>query len=406
MSISLDKKIVIGITGGIAVYKSLSLIRLFKAANCEVKVVATRNALAFVTPLIIETLSQNTLYADTFQRNEAFAVNHIAHSDWADAVIVAPATANIIGKMANGIADDALSTLLMACQKPVFVAPAMNNKMYEHPALQQNLETLVRHGVHLIDATNGFLACNTEGKGRMEEPERIFERVADYFLAPRPLQGKRALVTAGPTYEPVDPVRFIGNHSSGLMGFALAQKLAEAGAEVTLVAGPVALPTPHGHNRHNITRIDVTTASQMYETCQQHATQADIIVMAAAVADYTPETTRQEKIKKSADNWQLSLTKTTDILKELGKQKTEHQVIMGFALETENEIEHAKAKLQNKNVDFIVLNSLKEVGAGFAVPTNKVTVLTREEKTIEIPLKPKIDVAADLVNLICERITP
>jgi phosphopantothenoylcysteine decarboxylase/phosphopantothenate--cysteine ligase len=405
MSISLDKKIVIGITGGIAAYKSLSLIRLFKAANCEVKVVATRNALEFVTPLTIETLSQNTLYSDTFLRSDTFAVNHIAHSDWADAVVVAPATANIIGKMANGIADDALSTLLMACQKPVFVAPAMNSKMYEHPALQQNLETLVRRGVHLIDPVSGFLACNADGKGRMEEPECIFERISNYFSAPHPLQGKRALVTAGPTHEPIDPVRFIGNHSSGLMGFAIAQKLAEAGAEVILVAGPVALPTPCEHNGH-ITRIDVTTAMQMYKACQHHAAQADIIVMAAAVADYAPETVGEEKIKKNAEKWQLSLTKTPDILKELGKQKTEHQVIMGFALETENEIEHAKAKLQSKNSDFIALNSLKEVGAGFTVPTNKVTVLTREEKIIEIPLKPKIDVAADLVRLICERITP
>ncbi|MDR1345721.1 MAG: bifunctional phosphopantothenoylcysteine decarboxylase/phosphopantothenate--cysteine ligase CoaBC [Bacteroidales bacterium] len=400
MSISLDKNIVIGITGGIAVYKSLSLIRLFKIAHCEVKVVATRNALKFITPLTIETLSQNVLYTDTFQRSEAFSVNHIAHSDWASAVIVAPATANIIGKMANGIADDALSTLLMACRKPIFIAPAMNNAMYEHPALQQNIETLVRRGIHLIKPATGFLACNAEGKGRMEEPERIFENVASYFLAPRPLQGRHALVSAGPTHEPIDPVRFIGNHSSGLMGFALAQKLAEAGAEVTLVSGPVSLSTPENGN---ITRIDVTTAAQMHKACRQYAARADIIVMAAAVADYTPETAEQEKIKKNTDNWQLSLTKTTDILRELGKQKTDHQIIMGFALETENEIEHAKAKLQSKNADFIVLNSLKEAGAGFIAATNKVTVFTREGAIIEIPLKSKTEIAYDLVQLICER---
>jgi len=403
MSISLDKKIIIGITGGIAAYKALSLIRLFKVAHCEVKVVATRNALEFVTPLTIETLSQNELYTDSFRRNEPFKINHIAHSDWADAVIVAPATANIIGKIANGIADDALSTLLMACKKPIFIAPAMNEKMYEHPAFQQNLEILVQRGIFLIDSTKGFLACNATGKGRMEEPELIFDQVVKYFSASQPLKGKHALVTAGPTHEPIDPVRFISNRSSGLMGFALAQKLEEAGAEVTLVAGPVTLPTPHGRNGR-ITRIDVATAAQMYAVCQRYITQTDIIIMAAAVADYTPETVKQEKIKKTTDNWQLSLTKTVDILQEIGKQKAENQILMGFALETENEIEYATVKLQNKNADFIVLNSLKEDGAGFG-PTNKVTVITREKKMIEIPVKPKIDVAADLVNLICERMT-
>lgn len=390
------KHIVIGITGGIAAYKSLYLIRQFKSAGCEVRVVATRHALEFVTPLTIETLSQNKLYADLFDPTEHRDVQHISMADWADCMVVAPATANIIGKFANGIADDALSTLLLALQCPIFMAPAMNDKMFANAAVQHNIETLRQRGCHIIDPQSGFLACGSTGTGRMEEPEKIFTIVNQHFSVLQRLSGKKVLITAGPTYEPIDPVRFIGNHSSGLMGFSLAESAARQGAEVTLVTGPTALQAQHP----NIKRCDVMTAEEMYQCCMAAADKQDIFIMSAAVADYTPENPAAEKIKKHSEGLDLHLKKTKDILASIGKQKREDQLLVGFALETENEIENARQKLHNKNADIIVLNSLRTKGAGFKTATNQVIMMTKADQTFESELKSKSEIADDILNLV------
>lgn len=394
------KHIVIGITGGIAAYKSLSLIRLFKRAGYEVKVATTQHALEFVTPLTIETLSQNKLYTDMFDRDHEIDVQHIAMAEWADCVIVAPATANCIGKLASGIADDALSTLLLATSKPVFMAPAMNCNMYEHPAVQANLQTVQERGVRLIEVQSGFLACGTEGKGRMEEPERIFETVTRFLEGSDVLKGKKAMVSAGPTYEPIDPVRFIGNHSSGLMGFELAEELARQGAEVTLVSGPTHLTC----SNPDIHRVDVKSAQDMFEQCMHYGPEADIIIMAAAVADYTPKKVAPQKIKKHVEGLHLELIKTKDILSTLGHQRREGQLITGFALETENELENAKGKLQNKNIDIIVLNSMNNPKAGFNKPTNQVTMIDREGQMIQGEAKSKTEVAKEIVQFIISKL--
>lgn len=390
--------IVLGITGGIAAYKSLSLIRLFKKAGAEVKVVATPHALEFVTPLTLQTLSQNSVYSDMFAPTEKFDVEHIEISEWADAVVVAPATANLIGKYANGIADDALSTILLACTCPVFVAPAMNKNMLAHPAVQGNLQTLQQRGVNLIGPDAGFLACGTTGEGRMKEPEEIFSVVWDALHTDQLLMGKHALVTAGPTYEPLDPVRFIGNYSSGLMGFALANVLARHGARVTLVTGPTNLKIENPM----VERVDVKTAAQMLAACQATSPQSDIIIMSAAVADYTPENVATEKIKKHDEHFVLPLKKTTDILATLGSQRTDKQCIVGFALETEHEEVNALNKLKNKNADIIVLNSLRNEGAGFQCATNVVTILDKNGNKVQGELKDKTQVAEDIVSYVIE----
>lgn len=398
----MGKHIVIGITGGIAAYKSLFLIRLFKSHGYEVRVVATQHALQFVTPLTIETLSQNKLYSDLFDPTEHRDVQHISTADWADCVIVAPATANIIGKYACGIADDALSTLLLAARQPIFIAPAMNDRMFAEPTVQHNIQLLKEKGCHIIEPQSGFLACGTTGNGRMEEPEKIFTIVNQHLQSKQILSGKKVIITAGPTYEPIDPVRFIGNHSSGLMGFCLAEAAADAGAAVTLVSGPTALSTHHPL----IHRIDVTTAEQMYQQCMKVAEQQDIMIMSAAVADYTPTETAPEKIKKTASELDIRLVKTKDILASIGKQKRDDQFLVGFALETENEKENALKKLHTKNADLIVLNSLRTKGAGFRTQTNKVLMITRDEQTFESELKDKKDIASDIIQLIHQLTTP
>jgi len=392
------KKIILGITGGIAAYKSLSLIRLLKKAGHEVKVVITKNGLQFVTPLTLETLSQNKVYSDCFAQNDSYSVEHIAHADWADIVIVAPATANIIGKFANGIADDALSTLLLAVKKPIFIAPAMNVNMLENEAVRRNIEQLIKQGCNFIAPTEGDLACGISANGRMEEPEKIFEIITRFFNQKKKWYPKKAVVTAGPTYEPIDPVRFIGNHSSGLMGFALAEKLSEHGAKVTLITGPTSLKTTN----RSIQRVDVVTAKEMSEQTLAHSKNADIIIKAAAVADYTPKTVVSEKIKKKNDEWELAFQKTTDILYELGKRKEKNQCLVGFALETENEAENAKQKLQQKNADFIVLNSLKNSGAGFKSATNQVTIYAKNGAVFEGKCKPKTEVAEEILEFVYE----
>jgi len=390
----MSKHVVIGISGGIAAYKTMHLIRLFKKNGWEVRVTATRNALQFVTPLTIETLSQNRLYTDMFDVNRAMEVEHIALAEWADALVVAPATANIIGKFAHGIADDALSTLFLAVKKPVFIAPAMNSNMFENVVVQQNIGLLKERGCRILVPNEGFLACGTTGNGRMQEPEDIFEQVDQELSNDHSLQDKNVLITAGPTYEPIDPVRFIGNHSSGLMGFCLAEAAARKGAHVTLVTGPSSCVAKHP----NIRRVDVKTAEEMYQQCMQCVEEQDIIIMSAAVADYTPANVAPEKIKKDFAQLSVELVKTKDILASVGKIKRDNQLLVGFALETQNEVENAKKKLHTKNADLIVLNSLRTAGAGFRTATNQVIIFGRDGREFASELKSKQEIAEEILQ--------
>lgn len=397
------KKVIIGISGGIAAYKAAILIRLFKKADAEVKVVVTAHALEFITRVTLESLSANKVYDSLFGDSNDYTTEHVALTDWGDVFVVAPATANIIGKMAGGIADDALSTSLIAFDKQVFLAPAMNCKMYEHYAVQKNLAYLKEQGVQVIAPADGFLACGYEGKGRMEEPEHIFKAVQNYFQAtPQNLKGKKILVTAGPTREQIDPVRYLGNHSSGKMGFALAEELAGRGAEVQLVAGPVKLSAKHT----GINRTDVVSAQEMLEACMQYFNDADAVVMAAAVADFRPEKQYADKIKKqdTESPQPMTLVPTTDILAAMGAVK-KHQVLVGFALETSREEDNAIKKLKKKNLDFIVLNSLRDAGSGFGVDTNKITIINNKKEVFRYPLKGKTEVASDIADMLEKTLT-
>ena len=393
-------RVIIGITGGIAAYKIPQLVRLFRKAGHEVQCVATEHALQFVTPLTLETLSGRRLYCDLFAPANEHSTEHVSLKDWGDIMIVAPATANIIGKMASGIGDDALSTLLLAFSgKPLYLCPAMNTQMMENKAVQRNLDTLKSWGVRIIEPTEGELACGTVGKGRMEEPERIFETVYSLQFTDNSLEGKQVLITAGPTYERIDSVRFIGNYSSGKMGFALAEEFAQRGAHVFLVSGPTALSAKH----HNIERIDVESAQQMYDACIGRFDQCDVAVLSAAVADYRPESTYDGKMKKHGDEGlTINLVQNPDILASLGKRKREGQLLVGFALETANEMAYAQEKLHRKGLDMIVLNSLRDKGAGFGFDTNKVTIIDRDGNTSEGSLKSKAEVAKDIVNAISQ----
>jgi phosphopantothenoylcysteine decarboxylase/phosphopantothenate--cysteine ligase len=390
----MGKHIVIGITGGIAAYKTMYLIRLFKKSGYDVRVTATENALQFVTPLTIETLSQNKLYTDMFDCHRTLEVEHISVAEWADALVVAPATANSIGKFAHGIADDALSTLFLAVKKPVFIAPAMNSNMFESAVVQENIAILRQRGCQILLPNEGFLACGTTGNGRMQEPDEIFETVDEFLTADHTLEGKRVLITAGPTYEPIDPVRFIGNHSSGLMGFCLAEAAARRGALVSLVTGPSNCTARH----HNIQRYDVKTAEEMYQQCMQLVENQDIIIMSAAVADFTPAKVAPEKIKKDMAQLSIDLVKTKDILASVGKIKRDNQLLIGFALETENEVENAKKKLHNKNANLIVLNSLRTAGAGFRTATNQVTIFGNDGREFASELKSKQEIAQEILE--------
>jgi len=393
-----DKKIIIGITGGIAAYKVPQLIRLFVKNGAEVKVVATRNALQFVTPLTLETVSGNAVYSDVFATKNEYSTEHIALADWADMLVVAPATANIIGKFANGIADDALSTLFLAFAKDVVVCPAMNSAMYDNAAVQDNIRCLKDKGVNILSPAEGELACGTSGVGRMPEPEAIFEYVNGIFDKKLTLGGKTFLVTAGPTYERIDAVRFVGNFSTGKMGFAIAEELATRGAKVFLVAGPTHLTAKHA----NIEQINVESAREMYNKCVEIFPRCNAAILSAAVADYRPETVADHKIKKTAgtETLDIHLVQNPDILASLGKMKTAGQRLIGFALETDNELENAKAKLTRKNLDMIVLNSLHDAGAGFGHDTNKVTIITADGTVREGTLKSKADVAKDIVDML------
>ena len=391
------KKIVLGITGSIAAYKACLLVRLLIKRGAEVQVVMTPAAKEFITPLTLATLTQKPVVSEFFDRRDGSWHSHVSLGLWADAMLVAPASASTIGKMANGIADNMLVTTYLSMKAPVFVAPAMDLDMYAHPSTQQNLKKLIGYGNRIIEPGTGFLASNLEGKGRMEEPERIVEALEQFFAGQSQLAGKKVLITAGPTYEKIDPVRFIGNYSSGKMGFALAEVCAERGAEVTLVCGPVTLAAKHPAIR----RIDVESAAEMYEAATSNFPDADIAILCAAVADFTPKVTADKKIKRKGDSLTLELQPTRDIAAALGAAKREGQVMVGFALETNDELDNARKKLKEKNLDFIVMNSLQDKGAGFRVDTNKVTIIDQQGLTA-YDTKSKREVAEDIINFLIQ----
>ena len=387
------KKIVLGITGSIAAYKAAVLIRLLIKKGAEVQVVITPAGKEFVTPITLSALTSKPVISEFFAQRDGSWHSHVALGQWADAMLIAPATASSIGKMAHGVADNMLITTYLSMKAPVFVAPAMDLDMFAHPSTTENLDTLRRYGNHIIEPAEGELASHLVGKGRMEEPENIVAYLERYFEQSAELKGKKIVITAGPTYEKIDPVRFIGNYSSGKMGFALAEECASRGAEVTLVAGPVQLKTSHP----GIHRIDVESCEEMYNATTAAFRDAHAAILCAAVADCTPETTADKKIKRESDDLILRLKPTHDIAAELGRMKQPHQQLIGFALETNDEVAHAQGKLQRKNLDFIVLNSLRDAGAGFRHDTNKITIISNTDIK-EYPLKPKAEVARDIVD--------
>ena len=395
------KHIILGITGSIAAYKAAYLLRLLIKQGAEVQVVMTPAGKEFITPVTLSSLSGKPVVSEFFTANTGEWHSHVDLGLWADAMIIAPATASTIGKMANVIADNMLVTTYLSCKAPVFVAPAMDLDMYAHASTQRNLELLKSYGNHIIEPATGELASHLTGKGRMEEPERIVAVLDRFFDSTQPLRGKRVVITAGPTYEKIDPVRFIGNYSSGKMGFALAEACAQAGAEVVLVAGPVSLSERHAAIR----RIDVESAEEMYRATVAEYDRADIAIMCAAVADYAPETVSDVKLKRTLEERVLRLKPNPDIAAELGRRKRTGQLLVGFALETNEEESNARAKMEKKNLDFIVLNSLRDAGAGFRCDTNKVTVIGREGSSVEIPCKPKAEVAADIVDILARYIS-
>ena len=389
------KHILIGVTAGIAAYKIPHLVRLLVKEQASVKVIMTEDAEAFVTPLTLSVLSKEKVYT-AFQSQEHEWHSHVALAQWADVFVIAPATANTLAKMSHGICDNLLLATYLSAKCPVFFAPAMDLDMYAHPTTKSNIALLQSFGNLLIPSEFGELASGLIGEGRMAEPERIVKQLAQFFFSKKALlKGKKLLITAGPTYEMIDPVRFVGNFSSGKMGVALSNMAARMGGEVTLILGPTA---PHTIES-SVKVCPVVSAQQMYEAAQEAFAHTDIAILAAAVADYKPMVQAPQKIKKKTDQLTLELTKTQDILASLGAQK-DKQLLIGFALETENELENAKGKLTRKHLDAIVLNSLNDKGAGFSVDTNQVTFITREDKVVPIPLKPKTEIAADILTLI------
>jgi phosphopantothenoylcysteine decarboxylase/phosphopantothenate--cysteine ligase len=389
------KRILLGVTGGIAAYKSAFLVRLLVKAGAEVKVIMTPSAHQFITPLTLATLSKNPALTEFTHGGNGEWNNHVDLGLWADMMIIAPASANTLSKLAEGRSDNLLTAVFLSARCPVAVAPAMDLDMYAHTATQANLEKLQQQGTRIIPPGTGELASGLSGEGRLAEPEDILAFIEATFERASRLSGKKILVTAGPTYEAIDPVRFIGNHSSGKMGFALAEALAERGAEVILVAGPVSLKTHHP----KIERRDVVSAKEMYDACVAVFPSCNAAILSAAVADYRPKNPAGTKIKKQGSSVPgIVLEQTDDILAELGKMKTAKQTLVGFALETDNEMANAKSKLEKKNLDFIVLNSLRENGAGFGTDTNRISILTREGKTINFELKSKSAVANDIAD--------
>lgn len=388
------KKILLAITGSIAAYKAAFLTRLLIKEGAEVQVVMTPAATSFITPLTLSTLSKRPVFTEV--SSEESWNNHVDLGLWADAMVIAPVTATTLGKLANGICDNIVVATYLSARCPVFFAPAMDLDMWKHPATQINVQKLLSYGNQLIPVGDGELASGLTGKGRMAEPETILQHLKDFFAQKQDFLGKQVLITAGPTYEPIDPVRFIGNRSSGKMGIAIAEELAQRGAKVKLVLGPSKLKTQHS----NIEEIRVQTAQQMYEAAITHFEKSDMAILAAAVADYRPKVVATQKIKKKTANLTLELEKTIDIAAALGQKKRSNQRIVGFALETNNALENAKAKLIKKNFDFIVLNSLQDKGAGFAHDTNKITIVHKDNKVEKFELKPKTEVAKDIINTI------
>ena len=390
------RHIVLGITGSIAAYKACTLIRLLVKAGAEVQVVITPAGKEFITPVTLSALTSKPVVSEFFSQRDGSWHSHVDLGRWADAMVVAPATASTIGKMATGVADNMLVTTYLSMKAPVLIAPAMDLDMYAHPSTQANLERLRSYGNIIIEPAEGELASHLVGKGRMEEPENIFAELCRFFSRKGRLAGKRVVITAGPTYERIDPVRFIGNYSSGKMGFALAEACAAEGAEVELIAGPVNRETHHPLIR----RTDVESAAEMYAAAVDIFPHTDAAILCAAVADFTPAETFSEKVKREKENMLLQLKPTRDIAATLGAMKTTGQRLVGFALETNNEQSNARHKLEKKNLDFIVLNSLNDQGAGFAHDTNKITIISqKEEKTF--PLKQKAEVARDIIDCLC-----
>ena len=394
------KHIILGVTGSIAAYKAATLTRLLVKEGASVKVVMTPLAKEFITPLTMATLSKSPIMVDFYNPENGDWNSHVDLGLWADLYLIAPASANTIGKMAGGIADNLLLTTYLSAKCPVMVAPAMDLDMYKHPATQRNLKVLQSFGNIIIEPESGELASGLIGKGRMEEPERIVAFIADYFARQEDFKGKKVVVTAGPTYEKIDPVRFIGNYSSGKMGLAIAEEFAGRGAEVVLVCGPVNLKTSHPAIR----RVDVESAVQMYEVTSKEFVNSDVAVLSAAVADFTPKEKADHKIKRGKDDLLLELLPTKDIAAELGRIKTASQLLVGFALETNDEEVNALSKMQRKNLDMIVLNSLNDKGAGFSVDTNKVTILDKAGDKTVYELKTKVEVAKDIVDQIASRL--
>lgn len=405
MAVLKGKNILLGITGGIAAYKTAFLVRLLVKKGANVKVVMTDSAKEFVTPLTLSTLSKNEVFSSFTEEKdpESFKEpnwnNHVELALWADLFLVAPATANTLSKMANGICDNLLLAVYLSAKCPVYYAPAMDLDMYKHPTTKEVFSKLDSFGNIQIPATSGELASGLVGQGRMAEPEDIVAFLENDILKTLPLRNKKILITAGPTFEAIDPVRFIGNHSSGKMGYAIAEKAAEMGAEVILISGPVSLQIEND----SVKVVHINSAEEMYEAAHKYFNESDIAILSAAVADYRPSTVAPEKIKKKDEIFSISLTKTKDILASLGEIK-QNQFLVGFALETENEVENAKGKLKKKNLDLIVLNSLRDQGAGFKTDTNKVTLIGKDNKTIEFPVKPKKEVATDILQFIIEKL--
>lgn len=387
------KKIVLGITGSIAAYKSCLLIRALIKQGAEVQVVITPAGKEFITPITLSALTHKPVVSEFFSQRDGTWNSHVDLGLWADAMVIAPCTASTIGKMANGIADNMLITTYLSMKAPVFIAPAMDLDMYRHPSTQKNMQTLLSYGNHIIEPASGFLASGLEGKGRMEEPERIAEVLSAYFDAQEgDMKGSKVMITAGPTYEKIDPVRFIGNYSSGKMGFALAEECARRGAEVTLIAGPVSMKCQHPL----IKRIDVESCQQMYEAAIEAFDRSDAAILCAAVADFAPAEVADQKIKREKEDMVIRLCPTHDIAAALGERK-KNQVMVGFALETNDEETNAEGKLKRKNLDFIVLNSLRNEGTCFKSDNNKITIISTNEKK-EFPVKPKTEVAQDIVD--------
>lgn len=391
------KTVVLGVTGGIAAYKIASLASMLVKQHADVQVIMTENATNFITPTTFETLTGNKCLVDTFDRNFQFQVEHVALAKRADIFMIAPATANVIAKVAHGLADDMLTTTFLACKKPKYIVPAMNTQMYENPITQDNLDICRRYGMHVVEPASGYLACGDTGAGKMPEPELLMEYIMQELAFEKDMAGKKVLVTAGPTREAIDPVRYITNHSTGKMGYAIAQAAARRGAEVTLVSGPVNLKAPLG-----VKLVPVTSAGEMFQAVTEASSSQDVIIKAAAVADYRPKYVGTEKTKKKDGDMNLEMERTDDILAWLGNHRQTGQVLCGFSMETENMLENSQAKLEKKHVDMIVANNLKTAGAGFGTDTNVVTIITKEGAE-ELAMMTKEQVAHQLLNRIMDR---